>query len=95
MPARFGTGMPNEYEFVPQGGGRPDTGHRCPGEPLAVELLKTTLGTLARYDYDLAPGSREIDHRRIPTAPRGGLVLTGVRSCPTAADRLRPADDHG
>jgi fatty-acid peroxygenase len=92
MPERFGSGIPNEYEFVPQGGGRPDTGHRCPGEPLAVELVKATVGTLARYDYDLAAGSRGIDDRRIPTAPTGGLVLTGVRSRQTATG---PAPDHG
>ena len=95
LPERFGSGIPNEYQFVPQGGGRPDTGHRCPGEPLAVELLKLTLAALARYDYDVAPRSRTIDDRRIPTTPAGGLVLTGVRPHRTVAGRAARSAGHG
>jgi fatty-acid peroxygenase len=78
-PERFEAEMPNEYQFVPQGGGRPQSGHRCPGEPLAVELLKATIRILARVDYDVAPASLRTDERRIPTTPAGGLALTDVR----------------
>jgi fatty-acid peroxygenase len=78
-PTRFLEGpTPSAFGFVPQGGGHPETGHRCPGEPMTVELLKGTLRVLAGLDARLA--SRPVfDSRRIPTLPDGGVVLTGVR----------------
>lgn len=61
LPERFLGRHPGPYEMVPQGGGAP-AGHRCPGEPLAVQLLDATLEVLAgvaeppaaRFDPDLA-----------------------------------------
>jgi fatty-acid peroxygenase len=76
-PARFseaGEGTePDPYGFVPQGGGDPRTGHRCPGEPLTVRLLATTIGELARVPYGVRTARYAED--RMPTLPEGRLRI--------------------
>lgn len=62
-PERFLDRQPGPFEMVPQGGGSPE-GHRCPGEPLTVQLLAATLEVLAGTE---APGVRpSSDLTRIP-----------------------------
>lgn len=73
-PDRFAAGYPDPFTFVPQGGGDPATGHRCPGEPLTVRLLAETLGALAATDYEVvSPATTDLG--RIPTLPARGLVI--------------------
>lgn len=62
--------------FVPQGGGSPDAGHRCPGEGVATGLLVETLRVLAPLGA-LEPTSRDLDLplTRMPTRPRSGFVV--------------------
>jgi fatty-acid peroxygenase len=58
---------------VPQGGGDPATGHRCPGERVAIELIKTAASYLVerpdveRPAPDAAPA--RIPLTRFPTGP--------------------------
>jgi fatty-acid peroxygenase len=74
LPERFQDLEPDPYGFVPQGGGDPETGHRCPGEPLTVRLLAETVGVVA--DLDLQVVSRPTyDPTRMPTRPDRGLVV--------------------
>jgi fatty-acid peroxygenase len=70
-PERFAGIAPDAYSFVPQGGGDPRTGHRCPGEPLTVRLLAATVRALAQVPFEAGPTSYPFD--RIPTLPRGEL----------------------
>jgi fatty-acid peroxygenase len=77
-PDRFIGREPNAHEYVPQGGGDPAHGHRCPGEPLAVGILETTVRELARTDFELATASRTVPMRRIPSLPPGGVELRGI-----------------
>jgi len=89
-PARFIDREPNAYEYVPHGGGDPARGHRCPGEPLAVGILEVTARALARTDYELAPESRSVPLRRVPSLPPGRVELRHLHrtSAPTPdADR--------
>jgi fatty-acid peroxygenase len=76
-PDRFLTSEPGAFEMVPQGGGHP-SGHRCPGESIALGLLAETARVLAATDYDVTPPARP-DRTRIPTLPQDGLRLRGVR----------------
>jgi fatty-acid peroxygenase len=73
LPARFAHGDPDPYTLVPQGGGDPRTGHRCPGEPLTVRLLATTAGVLAGVDFAAVDASYDVT--RIPTLPPRGLRI--------------------
>jgi len=63
------------YELVPQGGGDPRTGHRCPGEQITVALLGALAVRLARLDADVPEKDLTIPLHRIPAKPRSGVVL--------------------
>jgi fatty-acid peroxygenase len=74
LPDRFADGDPDAWSYVPQGGGDPKAGHRCPGEPLTVRLLAETIGVFADLAYEVV--SRPVyDVTRMPTRPDGGLVV--------------------
>ena len=74
-PERF-LGRPlGPYELIPQGGGDPRTGHRCPGEKITMALLGTLVPRLARLDYYLPPQDLTIDLSRVPARPRSGVQI--------------------
>ena len=77
-PERFLEQMPGPFAFVPQGGGHPEAGHRCPGERAAMGLLTETLRVLSGLELTTRSNVR-VDARRIPTLPTDGLVVR-VRS---------------
>lgn len=79
LPERFADVTPDPYAFVPQGGGDPHTGHRCPGEPLAVQILAETARVLAGVDYEPV-ATTSYDATRVPTLPARGLVVTVRRA---------------
>jgi fatty-acid peroxygenase len=75
LPKRFVDRSIGEFDLVPQGGGDPRTGHRCPGEKVTVALLGVLAQRLARLDYYLPPQDLDISLSRIPARPRSGMVL--------------------
>ena len=78
-PQRFLDREPTADDFVPQGGGELLTGHRCPGEPITIGVMQTTLQQLAMLDYEIAPESRDIPLSRIPSLPAHGLRSNNVK----------------
>jgi fatty-acid peroxygenase len=80
VPERFLDREPAPFDFVPQGGGDPHRGHRCPGEPIAEALLEVTLEHLAALDYALGPESARVTMDRIPALPPDRVRLRNVRS---------------
>ena len=75
-PGRFlGTDAADSDHFVPQGGGQPETGHRCPGENITVGLLALTAARLACLDVRTPPQDLGYSLSRLPTRPRSGVVL--------------------
>jgi fatty-acid peroxygenase len=73
-PERFVDHDPDAFDYLPQGGGDPADGHRCPGEPLTVRMLAETVGVLAELDLRLV-SRPAFDPRRMPTRPDRGLVV--------------------
>ncbi|WP_433375899.1 cytochrome P450 [Actinoplanes sp. CA-142083] len=71
-PERFLRRPIGEFELIPQGGGDPRTGHRCPGEQITVAVLGTLAQRLARLEYYLPPQDLTIDLARIPARVRSG-----------------------
>ncbi|MEU0271703.1 cytochrome P450 [Streptomyces sp. NPDC006307] len=87
-PERFLQRPVERDELVPQGGGDPSTGHRCPGEAVTIALLEALSIRLARLRYDVPEQDLAIPLGRIPTRPRDGVRIAGVRDAHTAEDRL-------
>ncbi|MFD5313308.1 cytochrome P450 [Streptomyces ardesiacus] len=79
-PQRFLDRPPGPDELIPQGGGDPAAGHRCPGERVTVGLLQALAVRLARLDCTVPEQDLRIPLRRVPTRPRSGFVVTGVRA---------------
>ncbi|MFF2369143.1 cytochrome P450 [Agromyces sp. NPDC058110] len=73
-PERFLTAA--DYEamtaFIPQGGGAVVTGHRCPGEKLAIAGLTAAISALSHLGLEIADSGLKVDRRRLPTKPASG-----------------------
>ena len=78
-PDRFRSDAAERADFIPQGGGNVETGHRCPGEGIALALLRTVVPSLARLDWSIHPADRVFSRRRVPARPDGGVRLLDVR----------------
>jgi fatty-acid peroxygenase len=74
-PERFLGRSIGGYDLIPQGGGDPRTGHRCPGELITIAVLGALVRRLARLKYYLPPQNLSIDLSRIPARPADGLRI--------------------
>jgi fatty-acid peroxygenase len=93
-PERFVGRRIGAYELVPQGGGDPDTRHRCAGERITIELMKVGARFLAQnLAYALPPQDVELDYARLPAMVRSGFVMTNVRPVTAVHIAKRPRDD--
>lgn len=79
-PERFLDRPVDPDELIPQGGGDPVRGHRCPGERVTVGLLESLALRLAGLEYAVPPQDLRIPLHRVPTRPRSGFAVTGVRA---------------
>ncbi|WP_079407414.1 cytochrome P450 [Streptomyces sp. 3211] len=75
-PHRFSDAGRLPDNLVPQGGGDPARGHRCPGEDITIATLAILATELAHLDYEVPDQDLTIPLSRMPTAPRSGFVLT-------------------
>lgn len=73
-PDRFLEHPPTAFDFVPQGGGEPAHGHRCPGEPATVDILTRVVRQLADLPYEMGSGQRAYRLDRVPTRPGARLT---------------------
>jgi fatty-acid peroxygenase len=89
-PERF-IGAP-DYEdiraFIPHGGADVATGHRCPGERLAIVGLTAAVAALSDPGITISGKGLGVNLRRLPTRPRSG---GHVRKCPIPLPRDRRA----
>ncbi|MEU0056664.1 cytochrome P450 [Streptomyces sp. NPDC006334] len=78
-PQRFLGRRIDRDVLIPQGGGEPRSGHRCPGERVVVGVLEALAVRLARLEHRVPEQDLRISLRRIPARPRSGVVLADVR----------------
>jgi fatty-acid peroxygenase len=83
-PDRFIGREPDKLAWVPHGDGDPATSHRCAGEGVTTELLKTAERYLAGLRYDIPSQDLRVPLTRMPTRPHSGFVMTNVRRVPAA-----------
>ena len=79
-PEQFATWNVSPFTFVPQGGGRFSSGHRCAGEWLTIELLKSALRMLLGMDYRVPPQDLRIPLSRMPAGIRSRFIVEQVGS---------------
>ncbi|MGP3535356.1 cytochrome P450 [Microbacterium sp. RD1] len=69
----------DDYEqlaaFIPHGGAEPATGHRCPGEKLAIAGLATAVAALSDRRVEITGRGLAVNPRRMPTKPASGGVV--------------------
>nr|WP_019179709.1 cytochrome P450 [Microbacterium yannicii] len=58
--------------FIPHGGADVATGHRCPGEKLAIAGLAVAIAALSDPRVTVRGSGLEVNRRRLPTMPRSG-----------------------
>lgn len=84
-PERFQNWDGDPYTLVSHGAGDHAAGHRCPGEWITVEQVKTMLSILVHeVCYDVPLQNLAIDLRRMPALPESRLIVTRVRDRPAA-----------
>ncbi|ASN03921.1 cytochrome P450 [Virgibacillus necropolis] len=80
MPERFRGWEGTPFNFIPQGGGDFDMGHRCAGEWVTVEAMKASLEFLTQQvNYELPSQNLSFSMTRMPTIPKSRLVIQNVR----------------
>jgi fatty-acid peroxygenase len=80
-PERFAAVPCDSFAFIPQGGGDHETGHRCAGEWMTIELMKRAARFLANgMNYDVPSQDLSIDMARLPALPGGGFIMSNVRA---------------
>lgn len=79
-PDRFARWDGSPFNFIPQGGGDHETGHRCPGEWLTIDLMMVAARALTQWmDYDVPLQDLRLSHRKVPALPNSRFVISGVR----------------
>ncbi|MCE9670504.1 cytochrome P450 [Myxococcus stipitatus] len=88
QPDRFRHWDGSAFSFIPQGGGDPATGHRCPGERLTIALMKVSLRMLTRaMRYDVPAQDLRMRFNRFPPEPASRFVMSNVVSVLDEAER--------
>jgi fatty-acid peroxygenase len=59
--------------FIPHGGADVGTGHRCPGEKLAIAGLSAGIAVLSDPRLRILGEGLDVNGRRLPTMPRSGV----------------------
>ncbi|MGV3704445.1 MAG: cytochrome P450 [Arcticibacter sp.] len=79
-PDRFAGRYIKPFDFLAQGGGDARSTHRCPGELITVETLKTFLIFLIRdVRYQVPEQDLSYSLARMPTMPQSGFIMEKVK----------------
>jgi fatty-acid peroxygenase len=88
-PDRFLNNPPDPFAYLPQGGG-PPTGHRCPGERVAIESIKAFARALTAIDYTLPPQDLRLRLSRMPARVAGGVVVCPAQPPRSSSEAASP-----
>jgi fatty-acid peroxygenase len=73
--------------FIPHGGGHPATGHRCPGEKLAIAGLAAAVAALSDPRVTVLDRGLDVNRRRLPTKPASGGEVRAAESGASSTSR--------
>ncbi len=79
-PERFRGWEGGPFDLIPQGGGDHYSGHRCAGEWLTVDVMKTSLDFLVnRVSYTVPDQDLTVKLSRMPAMPESKFVISGTK----------------
>ncbi|WP_163971455.1 cytochrome P450 [Oceanobacillus halotolerans] len=79
-PERFYNWEGSPFDFIPQGGGDYHMGHRCAGEWVTIEVMKTSLDIMAKkLAYSVPDQNLEFSMVRMPSIPKSRFIIENVR----------------
>jgi len=79
-PERFKHWNGDPFALIPQGGGDHYTHHRCAGEWLTVDVMKTSINYLVHaIDYEIPLQDLSFTLNRMPAIPKSGVILRNVK----------------
>ncbi|WP_054955315.1 cytochrome P450 [Paenibacillus dakarensis] len=80
-PDRFNDWNGSPFNFIPQGGGDHDTGHRCAGEWITLEIMKESIDFLAnKMSYQVPVQDVSFSFHDMPSLPHSHIVIRNVRA---------------
>ncbi|AKG74868.1 cytochrome P450 [Salinicoccus halodurans] len=80
MPERFRGWQQTPFNFIPQGGGSYDFGHRCAGEFITIVMMKATVDFLVNeMDYDVPEQDFGFEFNDIPAVPNDKVKINNYR----------------
>ncbi|TYR74325.1 cytochrome P450 [Rossellomorea vietnamensis] len=79
-PDRFLTWSGSPFDFIPQGGGEYNIGHRCAGEWLTLDILRVTVDYLVNHlEYTVPKQDLTYSMNDIPSLPESKMKIRDVR----------------
>jgi fatty-acid peroxygenase len=79
-PERFKEWKGSLFDFIPQGGGDPAKGHRCPGEGITVEVMKASLEFLVnKIEFDVPDQDLSYSLVKMPSLPESGFIISDIK----------------
>ena len=88
-PDRFKNWKKSPFDFIPQGGGDYDKGHRCAGEWATVKVMQVFMELLAKeLEYEVCDQDLSYSMVRIPTYPESGFRMRVLNLKPKAISQF-------
>ena len=80
MPERFEGWQQTPFNFIPQGGGSYDFGHRCAGEFITIVMMKATVDFLVNaLEFDVPDQDFGFEFNDIPAVPNDKVKINNYR----------------
>ena len=87
-PDRFKNWKKSPFDFIPQGGGDYNKGHRCAGEWATVKVIQVFVELLAKeLEYEVCDQDLTYSMVRIPTYPESGFRMRVLNLKPKAINQ--------
>ncbi|MCE7791576.1 cytochrome P450 [Salipaludibacillus sp. CUR1] len=79
-PERFKEWDGSPFDFIPQGGGEFDIGHRCAGEWITIDIMKDSLDYLVNHlTYSMPEQDLSFSMTEIPTIPESRIIMRDIK----------------
>ncbi|MGN8646533.1 cytochrome P450 [Gracilibacillus sp. HCP3S3_G5_1] len=79
-PDRFNDWQGSPFEFIPQGGGEFNIGHRCAGEWITIDILNETVNFFStEISFDFPEQDFDYSMNDIPALPKSNIIITNIQ----------------